>query len=176
MSQRASLSSGGRQTPDYSDLQTTTFYCCCCFCFCCVQGGGNGTMLDPYITRAAGIARLGGTTGTILISDGGRLGDKGGDLSTSAAIKPGFTAVIDYTDPPTLNLRVQQLAAGYRYTCGQELNTKRLRCWGQRPDFVTASPPFETILGAFAVSKYHYCYQVSTHCIDLEAVAAAAFA
>ncbi|WIA43983.1 hypothetical protein OEZ86_010366 [Tetradesmus obliquus] len=125
------------------------------------MGGGNGTMLDPYITRTAGIALFNGSTDKILISDGGRLGIKQGDVSSAAAIKPGFTAVVSFPSPPVLNLRVKQLAAGYRYTCGQELDSELLRCWGQRPDFVTAAPPVGTILGAFAVGKYHYCYQVA---------------
>lgn len=115
-------------------------------------------MLDPYITRAAGIAILGNTSSTIWISDGGRSGVRDEDVSWSAAIRPGFTAV-NYMSPPVLNLRFKTLAAGYRYTCGQDVGTQHLRCWGQREAFGEAVT--NGVLGAFAVGQNHVCYQVS---------------
>ncbi|WIA43986.1 hypothetical protein OEZ86_010370 [Tetradesmus obliquus] len=122
------------------------------------MGGGTGTVLDPYITRAAGIALLGNTSSTIWISDGGRSGVRDEDVSLSATIRPGFTAV-NYLSPPVLNLRFKTLAAGYRYTCGQDVGTQHLRCWGQREAF--GETVTNGVLGAFAVGQNHVCYQVT---------------
>jgi hypothetical protein len=45
-------------------------HCCCCCCCCYIQGGGDNTVLDPYLTRAQGIALISGDI--LWISDGGR--------------------------------------------------------------------------------------------------------
>jgi hypothetical protein len=116
-------------------------------------------MLDPYITRAAGIALVGSAGSTsVWISDGGRLGIMNGFTDLAAPIPPGFTAV-DYADRPVLNQRFKKISAGYRYTCGQDYFSDNLRCWGQRGDWVTDLEP--DYLAAVAVGKQHVCYQVS---------------
>jgi hypothetical protein len=122
-----------------------------------IQGGGNNTMLDPYITRASGLARIGVLDNTIWIADGGRLGNMNGYLDSSAPIPPGFTAV-KYTDPPKLNLRFSALYAGSRYTCGQQYDSQQLQCWGERGDWLLTNEP--DTLGVAAVGKHHVCYQV----------------
>lgn len=116
-------------------------------------------MLDPYITRAAGIALLGGTFNTIWISDGGRLGVMDGGISLSAAIPPGFTAV-DLLAKPVLNLRFDELSAGFRYTCGSSYSGNDFLCWGQRGDQqLYASGAGANVAG---IGKEHVCYQVSS--------------
>jgi hypothetical protein len=115
-------------------------------------------VLDPYLTRAQGIALISGDT--LLIADGGRTSPSGLlEPSGTARIPAGFTSARIF-DPPILNHRFKQLFAGGRVTCGQSFDSSnpQMRCWGENGDWQLAGNP--KALGVAAVGKNHVCYQV----------------
>jgi hypothetical protein len=117
-------------------------------------------VLDPYLTRAQGVALTSGDT--IWIADGGRASPSSfPELSASAKLPPGFTAArLDASNRPVLNRMFKQLFAGGRMTCGQSLDgsNPRMRCWGENGDWELQGSP--KAVGATAVGKAHVCYQV----------------